>query len=410
MLYEARQDAELICRLQPRLGAVWSYLAHDLSYNLAATEDSAEGRWRWIQNGIALLRDHGLRINPDDPELYFQLSRTYQDKIGASFDDFHLEFKNRHASLMIYVLGQPGLTPEELNAAPPLEALLAQDEGARRLEAQAQALGMGPGAFSHAEWLLSLDPADARRRRLETSPDGAFFQEHRGTEVYERVVRSVRRDLLVKTLALDPRRMLEIDREWGPLDWKGSDAQAVYWAVEGMRVAQERDDLRNWLRLRRVSVQALKLAMRRGRITLFDDGTIYLAPMIELVQRVDEKYLESIRIGRRRRSSLTAGDERHEHGSADPDSGGNLQRVEGFLSNQDSAREDFLGEAILLLAQYEREADARELLARARASYTRNSMFAMPYDQYVIQALAIRYADPGMFDTPIKISQTIKNT
>ena len=47
-------------------------------------------------------------------------------------------------------------------------------------------------------------------------------------------------------------------------------------------------------------------------------------------------------------------------------------------------------------------------LARARASYPQNPTFALQYDQYIIQALAQRYSDPGMFDTQVGISQAVE--
>lgn len=409
--YEARQIAEQICRLQPRLSEVWSYLAHDLAYNLAATESSPEGRWRWIRNGIALLRDQGLRLNPDEPVLYFTLSRIFQDRIGAAFDDFHMQFKEYHALEMRTLLGEPPMSVETLATTPPLSTLLSQEPEARRLNTQLEALDSS---------LAELARIDADLTRGVRSPETLLAETVRDTELYARLLRSARRDAVERETRLDPERMLEIDRAWGPLDWRGSDAQAIYWALVGSEVAERQGNRTEELRLRRIAIQALKAAMRRGRITVLPNGQIFLAPMIELTGRIDALYLESIGIAKKRQAKLESklkidaaadyDDDGHGHESADNAEYKELRKLGGFLNNQISAREDFLGEAVILLSQSGRERDARTLLARAKGSYPENVSFALDYDLYVIRALATRYSDPGMFDTQLGTSQLLEGT
>ena len=43
-------------------------------------------RWQWVENGIRLLRDDGLRYNPRDARLHFELGWLFQHKIGARAD------------------------------------------------------------------------------------------------------------------------------------------------------------------------------------------------------------------------------------------------------------------------------------------------------------------------------------
>ncbi|RMG08720.1 MAG: hypothetical protein D6731_21290 [Planctomycetota bacterium] len=397
--YEARQLAEQIGRLQPRLSQVWSYLAHDLAYNLAATESDWRGRWRWIQNGIALLRDEGLRLNPGDPELYFMLSRIYQDKIGAAFDDFHLQFKREHAQEMRVVLGD--LRVEELAATPLLDALLRADPEVRALAARAEAVEIDLEDLPLHEVVLAAAKASPHPLWED------FFARERPTEAYRRALRSARRTRLERQYKLEPARMLEVDRSWGPLDWRAWQATAIYWALAGVQAAEERGDLPARLRLRRIAVQALKDAMRQGRIEVLPDGRIFLAPDVDLVARVDEKYLESIALAQDLLVRLEGGaheEEEHRHGR-DP-----LDAVSAFAVNQKSAREDFLAEAVITLTQYGREAEARAFLARARLSYPENPGFQLSYDQFVIVALAQRYADPGTFDTQVGTSQLLEGT
>lgn len=138
---------------------------------------------------------------------------------------------------------------------------------------------------------------------------------------------------------------------------------------------------------------------------MFTSGDSYFAPIIALAPRVDALYVESIRLARREIAKLEADAEAgdgHGHEARD----GII--ASGFLVNQISAREDFLGEAIVLLSEYGMELDAKRLLARARASYPNTPAFTLAYDEFIIRDLTNRFSDPGMFDTQIGTSQIIE--
>ena len=60
LFYEAMSDAELITKLQPRFGAVWSFHGHNMAYNISVATQTPQERWQWVSAGIALLRDRGV--------------------------------------------------------------------------------------------------------------------------------------------------------------------------------------------------------------------------------------------------------------------------------------------------------------------------------------------------------------
>ena len=91
--FEALQLAEAIGQLQPRLDDVWDFRAWELSYNVCAAVDDAPSRWLWVKNGIALLRDEAIPLNPDSILLYGSIAKIYEDRIGGPFDDYHQYFK-----------------------------------------------------------------------------------------------------------------------------------------------------------------------------------------------------------------------------------------------------------------------------------------------------------------------------
>lgn len=102
---ELAQLADWIAKLQPRCTEIWSYQAWNLAYNISVMMPVPEDKWRWVCNGIRLLRDEGIRYNPDDPQLYAELGWLFQHKIGANADRDHWLYKARWAVAMTELLG-----------------------------------------------------------------------------------------------------------------------------------------------------------------------------------------------------------------------------------------------------------------------------------------------------------------
>lgn len=399
--HEARQLAAQICALQPRMWEVWSYMAHDLAYNVAAAVDEEPQRWRWVLNGIELLRDDAIRKNPAAPELYFQLARTFQDKIGSSRDDFHQSFKRRHAQLMLEVLGDPQPDLAELAAAPPWELIAAEPEAAATL-------ALLPGEDPRARVLeleaLRRDPA--REARLEEP-----LRARTALPSWPRLVLAARAALLRERFKLEPARVLELEREYGPLDWRDVNATTVYWAAEGLRVARQRDSQAREQEMQRVTLSALKFALHGGRIQVYPDETdpsgvrLFFGPILELIAKVEVLTRESTSRAQARRDELQA-KAQDPRGGLTPAEAEELFGLDGFINNQRSARQDFLVQALQLLHDYGRETAARELYATAQREYPDQPLFVKDYDAFLNLTLARRFIDPEMmFETHVSVSQ-----
>ena len=83
---ELAQLARTLTLMEPHTPEVWSYAAWNLGYNISVMMATFEDRWRWVLASIELLRDDGLRLNPDSAELYRELAWTFQLKLGANID------------------------------------------------------------------------------------------------------------------------------------------------------------------------------------------------------------------------------------------------------------------------------------------------------------------------------------
>ncbi len=97
---ELVQLADWLTMLDPHAAEAWVYNAWNLAYNVSVMMIRDDDRLRWVQNGIALLRDEGLRFNPREPRLYRELAWFYQNKIGDVLDNAHLTYKFHLAETM----------------------------------------------------------------------------------------------------------------------------------------------------------------------------------------------------------------------------------------------------------------------------------------------------------------------
>jgi hypothetical protein len=105
--FELVQLSDWITKLEPRFTAVWAYQAWNMAYNISVLFSSPEDRWRWVRQGISLLRDEGLRYNPGDTRLYRELGWLFQHKIGMDYDQAHLYYKKAWAAEMMDLFHTP---------------------------------------------------------------------------------------------------------------------------------------------------------------------------------------------------------------------------------------------------------------------------------------------------------------
>ena len=84
--FELVQLSDWIVKLQPRSPAIWAYHAWNMAYNISALMSSPAERWRWVRNGIALLRDEGMAANPGSARLHQELAWLFLHKLGTDSD------------------------------------------------------------------------------------------------------------------------------------------------------------------------------------------------------------------------------------------------------------------------------------------------------------------------------------
>jgi hypothetical protein len=104
--------------------------------------------------------------------------------------------------------------------------------------------------------------------------------------------------LLTEKYKMDPTFMKEVDKQYGPLEWRLPESHAIYWAAKGLEVAKKNpakikaDDL---ITLRRVIYQSMQLSFQRGRLLanpflkVFDFG-----PNLDIIPKVSAAYEQAM--------------------------------------------------------------------------------------------------------------------
>lgn len=95
--FEIVQLADWISKLQPRSPVIWAYHAWNMAYNISALMPTPEERWRWVRNGLFLLRDEALVLNPGSPRLHFELAWMFMHKLGTDYDTAAAYYRERWA-------------------------------------------------------------------------------------------------------------------------------------------------------------------------------------------------------------------------------------------------------------------------------------------------------------------------
>ena len=289
--FDAKQLAEWITVLQPRFAAVWQFQAWNMAYNIsvAIPASQPEQRWRWVKNGIELIRDQGIEMNPKNILLYREIAFIYQHKIGSVSDDVHKYYKLQLAESIAPLLSPAGYTepmlgPEgnvyfdQLAKAPGSLEQITQDPNYAKF---IDDLKKADNVFDDESKLVG-NYLSLRQNSSRFKPEAArVIDSFRGSKVLKNFDYFARAYQLKNVWKLDPNTMREMNRTIGPtnfadpntrlpLDWRHPDSHALYWAIKGLKLGSKEEFSIDEINTDRIVNHSLQNLYRKGRIFIYN--------------------------------------------------------------------------------------------------------------------------------------------
>lgn len=226
--FELVQLADWIQKLQPKFAGVSSYLGWNMAYNVSLTCRDFADRWRWVNRGIETLID-AIRMNPNDPFVYYQLGWIYFHKLGNTLDDAQQFYKIQLAEKMLDLFGN-----EHYPDWKALAEIPGDEEGFRVLY-PGDALIWTKIKNAGFDSLQELEEAFQSLRNLPEGLAEVLEEDERKDLSYY-----FRARLLKKEMLLDPAIIVEIEEKYGELDWLLAESMAIYWAYQGILHSPDR--------------------------------------------------------------------------------------------------------------------------------------------------------------------------
>ncbi len=301
--FEMVQLASWIVKLQPRFTGAIAFLSWNMAYNVSVTFSAHEDRWRWVQRGIELARDEGLRYNPNDPVLYQELGWIYQHKLGNILDDAHNYYKVQLARQIQDVTGQKYPIDWATFAAAPREITALDRDGKVIGGLQAQ---LGPDRWQ--ELMRILDQYQLTLLQLEDGFRGdaiypaGMRDELEKANVFTPLDTFMRARWMREAYRLEPDFIAGLIEKHGYLDFRLPEAHAIYWASKGLLFAEGGVNIK----CQRMVFQSLKNAFEAGRLLYITrDGHPVLRPNPALAESVREAYLNTAETNENNRSIMS---------------------------------------------------------------------------------------------------------
>ena len=295
--YEAVELAGWITRLQPRLPQVWTFHAWNLAYNISVTTQTPQERWGWVNAGIRLLRDEGIRANPNNMHMHKELAWIFLHKVAGYTDDSNQFYKRQFAYEWQNVLGRkPTIDPEHRDRESVVLLYMAWMQEIVDASATRQQLGTH---FPKAEQIAlayeeelgeelgmrflerhMLHDELIRAGRLgsiennagpKTKAFMALNEQFPNKDDWKPLLSHVRQRVLMDDYFMEPVRMVQQIRKFGPIDYRLPAAHALYWGARGtdvgrMEVNEHNADSLDFVNAFRLVMQSVQDLWRHGDV------------------------------------------------------------------------------------------------------------------------------------------------
>jgi len=322
---EINELSRTITMLQPRFPEVWRFHGWNLAYNVSVQTYTKEERWDWVNKGVRLLREEGIRYNPRAVRLYRELSWIFFHKIGQYSDDAHWYYKAELCREWQEILGIQGEgrdteetkaefkkivdAPDTLDAViaahPVLREVIDQhikpagielESGfneARRKERERLLRSIGKVMMYNYVARIEELPFELRPLPYYDESLLPMLREPKYREAIAALLGYLRKSVLTENYRMNPAMMLAIMDRYGPVDYRAASSHSLYWAHVGIemmvdRLNKDKVDRINTLRHR---IHAIQDLTDSGKLMFVpESGALDVLPDI----RFAEPYLRAV--------------------------------------------------------------------------------------------------------------------
>ena len=346
--FESIQLADWLTGLQPTYPSVWVYQGFNLAFNISYNFSNVEERWKWIHEGIKLLRDKGLRSIPDwelNRKIRFEIVDIYSRKLSGVSDVEARRFQDFWTLEMLKYFDQGSLSElEKIAKAPKTFVELMQDKDVVEFF---DVLKLSESKF---ETMLIMQPPSLKLLKANTPENKTY------NSTFMKVYRYSQRKRLKAELNMDIERIIQVDNEYGPLDWRTHEAQIIYWGMEEDHSKFKSGGMQYSHYIR----DALLSSLYRGRILFSEEKDYFMRTQnLEMVIRLHEYFNKAL-------SEL-------EYGTVD-------------FARADKMNRDFLQRASVICYNYNQISAAKDLFNHY-ADYLKEDGKEMTFEQFIVQSM-----------------------
>ncbi len=335
--FDALQLADWITKLQPTFSSVWAFHGWNMSYNIAHDFADAHDRWNWINHGIELLRDEGLKYNPGDKIIRHELARIFYNRIGGKIDEGSEYFKNQWAFKMMEYFDYSSQ-----------QEIINLSNAAKNLDELKERYGVE--GYLRETLKSGVDILNFKANPPSFTPIKVKLPLEEQNQAVHEIYYYFKRNKIERELKLDVQRILFINKQYGPLDWRLHQAHTIYWAAE--------DNFEDFMK---GGVNYSKI-VRQSMIESFYEGKLFHDPVKNIISRTNNLEI----IGRI-------------HDYID------YLIEHDFNSDIDSIHKKFLENAVTVLYNYNRNEEAGELFKHYKEHYLQKN--PIDYEAFIVKSI-----------------------
>lgn len=278
--FELLQMSDWLTDLQPDMTNTWKFQVWNISYNVLARFTKPKDRYRWLKQGIRLLRDKAIFYNPKNVELYQELALLFELKMSLDHDAYHLSYKKLWALDMIRLLGGASIDFYKYLSLPKQVSELTLRPQNMKLLSQLEDVGFNfPDDFK--DLLFENKPLSAKQLSVIRNYYDAFLE----------ISAFLRKNKIQNEYKLDIAFMKDLEEKHGSLDWRLPYAHAVYWSSQAVKIADQ-EFTKPHYHSERVLYQSLSLGIFNGRFEMWKDGSVFILPNFDLIMPLKQHFIE----------------------------------------------------------------------------------------------------------------------